>query len=210
MKRLALLGAGGHGKVVADVALCAGWQEVVFFDDAWPTSQDNGVWKVVGDSAMLLKRASEFDGVLVSIGNCAIRWRKHQELKAAGAPLVSLIHPKACVSAMASLSTGTVVMAGGVVNVDASLGEACVVNTGATIDHDCRLGDAVHVSPGAHLSGNVTVGQGSWLGLGALVRQGVTIGSRVIVGAGALIIETTRDDVTVIGVPARELSEPSQ
>lgn len=210
MKRLALLGASGHGKVVADVALCAGWQEVVFYDDAWPTTQDNGVWKVIGDSQLLLKQASEFDGVLVSIGNCATRWRKHLELKAAGAPLVSLIHPRACASAMASLGTGSVVMAGAVVNIDASLGEACIVNTGATIDHDCRLGDAVHVSPGAHLSGNVTVGQGSWIGLGALVKQGVTIGSRVTVGAGAVVLKSTGDDVTVIGLPARELHKQSQ
>lgn len=210
MKRLALLGASGHGKVVADLALCAGWQEVVFYDDAWPTLQENGAWKIVGDFQMLLKRAAEFDGVLVSIGNCATRWRKHLELKAAGAPLVSLIHPKACVSSMANLGIGTVVMAGAVVNIDASLGEACILNTGATIDHDCHLGDAVHVSPGAHLSGNVTIAQGCWIGLGALVKQGVTIGSRVTVGAGAVVLKSTGDDVTVIGVPARELLKQSE
>ena len=205
MRRLALLGASGHGKVVADVALCAGWQEVVFYDDAWPQRQENGAWKIVGDSRLLLAHANQFEGVLVAIGDCATRWRKHLELKAACAPLVSLVHPKAYVSGMAQIGAGSVVMPGAVVNVDTTLGEACIVNTGATIDHDCHLGDAVHVSPGAHLSGNVTVGSGSWIGLGALIKQGVVIGSGVTVGAGAVVLAPVADDKTVVGVPAREL-----
>lgn len=205
MRRLALLGASGHGKVVADVALCASWQEVVFYDDAWPQRQDNGAWKIEGDSRLLLAHANQFEGVLVAIGDCATRWRKHLELKAAGAPLVSLVHPMAYVSGMAQIGAGSVVMPGAVVNVDATLGEACIVNSGATIDHDCHLGDAAHVSPGAHLSGNVTVGNGSWIGLGALIKQGVVIGSGVTVGAGAVVLAPVADDKTVVGVPAREL-----
>lgn len=205
MKRLALLGASGHGKVVADLAICAGWQEVVFFDDAWPQLKENGAWKVSGDSKLLLEHVNEFDGVLVSIGDCAIRWHKHRELKAAGAPLVTLTHPKACVSSMVRLGAGSVVMAGVVINVDVIMGEAGIVNTGATIDHDCILGSAVHVSPGAHLSGNINVRNGSWIGLGALIKQGVTIGERVTVAAGAVVLSSVADGKTVAGVPAREL-----
>ena len=206
MKRLALLGASGHGKAVADVAICAGWREVLFYDDAWPQRQENGVWKIVGDFRMLLEHAKGFEGVVVSIGDNATRWRKYLELRSAGTPLVTLIHPKACVSAMTNLGRGSVVMPGAVINVDACLGDACIVNTGATIDHDCRLGDAVHVSPGAHLSGNVTVGNGSWIGLGSLIKQGVVIGNWVTVGAGAVVLGPVADRKTVVGVPARELT----
>jgi sugar O-acyltransferase (sialic acid O-acetyltransferase NeuD family) len=205
MRRLALLGASGHGKVIADLAICAGWQEVVFFDDAWPRLEENGAWKVLGDSNRLFECIDEFDGLMVSIGDCAIRWHKHLELKSAGAPIVTLIHPNACVSSMVSLGAGSVVMAGAVINVDVILGEACIVNTGATIDHDCILGTAVHVSPGAHLSGNVTVRDGSWIGLGALLKQGVTIGERSTVAAGAVVLGSVADDKIVVGVPAREL-----
>jgi sugar O-acyltransferase (sialic acid O-acetyltransferase NeuD family) len=205
MKRLALLGASGHGKVVADIAVCAGWQEVVFYDDAWPQLRQNGAWEVVGDSNLLLEQIDEFDGVLVSIGNCAMRWSKHQHLKEIGVPLVGLIHPRACVSSTVLLGVGSAVMPGAVINVDARLGDACIVNTGATIDHDCQLGDGVHVGPGAHLSGNVTVGNGSWIGLGALLKQGVRIGNGVTVGAGAVVLTSVADGQTVAGVPAREL-----
>ena len=203
---MALRGASGHGKVVADAALAGDWDEVVFFDDAWPQRQRNGLWPVTGDSAALLARLQEFQGVLVSIGDCAVRWDKHQALQAAGAPLVTVVHPAATVSHYAMLGVGTVVMAGAVVNIDAAVGEAAIINTGATVDHDCRLGAAVHICPGAHLSGNVQVGQGSWVGVGAAVKQGMIIGERVMVGAGAVVVQAVPDDLTVVGNPAAPLN----
>lgn len=206
MKRLALLGASGHGKVVADMALACGWDDVEFFDDAWPGLQMNGHWPVAGNMAALLGRLAEFDGVLVSIGNCATRWQKHQALRAAGATLVSVLHPHACVSRFATIQAGSVIMPGAVVNVDAVVGEACIVNTGATVDHDCVLAAGVHVSPGAHLSGDVRVDLCSWVGVGAAVRQGIRIGANVMVGAGAVVVKHIPDGQTVVGNPARLLA----
>ena len=203
MKRLALLGASGHGKVVADAALAAGWQEVMFFDDAWPGVSLNGHWPVVGNTATLLDRLHEFNGVLVSIGNCVVRWQKQQMLMAAGVSLVTVVHPHACVSPFARLGAGTVVMAGAMVNVDVVVGESSIINTGATVDHDVILSHAVHISPGAHLSGNVVVGACSWIGVGAAVRQGVRIGSGAMVGAGAVVVTAVPDGLTVVGSPAR-------
>lgn len=200
--RLAILGASGHGKVVADAALAAGWQHVVFFDDAWPISSALGPWQVIGDTQRLLSTAAEFDGVVVAIGNCRIRAEKHLILKLAGARAATIIHPRAWVSPYASIGAGSVVMAGAVVNVDARIGEVGIVNTGATVDHDCWLDDAVHISPGVHLSGNVRVGATSWIGVGAAVRQGIVIGSGVLVGAGAVVVKPIPDGATVIGNPA--------
>lgn len=205
MKRLALLGASGHGKVVADAALAGGWEEVAFFDDAWPQRSRNGPWPVMGDSAALMARLQEFQGVLVSIGDCAVRWEKHQALLAAGASLVTVVHPAATVSRHAALGVGTVVMAGAVVNIDAVVGQAGIINTGATVDHDCQLGDAVHICPGVHLSGSVRVGRCSWVGVGAAVKQGMSIGDRVMVGAGAVVVQPVPDAQTVVGNPARLL-----
>ncbi|WBY02090.1 acetyltransferase [Ramlibacter tataouinensis] len=208
MKRLALLGCGGHGKVVADAALAAGWDAVEFFDDAWPTRSTHGSWSVVGDTATLKERCHEYDGVIVAIGDCDIRWEKHQELVSAGATMATIVHPVAWVSPRAKLGAGCVVIAGAVINVDAQVGDACIVNTRATIDHDCVVRDAVHVAPGAHLLGNVNVGARTWVGAGAVIKQGTKVGTGVLVGAGTVVIRQVADGVTVVGNPARVL-EPS-
>lgn len=209
MNRLALFGAGGHGKVVADAALAAGWSDIVFFDDAWPRLKSNGHWPVVGDFDALMDRTHHFGSVHVSIGNCAVRWRKQQELQVAKMEIATIIHPRACVSRFAHIGVGAVVMAGAVVNVDAEIGDACIINTGATVDHDCHLAAAVHVCPGAHLSGNVRVGARSWIGIGAVVRQGISIGADTMAGAGSVIVKAVGDGLTIVGCPAAPMRQDS-
>lgn len=205
MKRLAILGASGHGKVVADTAECCGWQEIEFFDDAWPARRSNGSWGVTGDSAVLLVRLLEFDGVVVAIGNNAMRQAKLVALQAAGSRLATLIHPSATVSRYAVVGEGSVLFAGAVVNADARIGLGAILNSGCSVDHDCVLGDAVHISPGACLAGGVRVGEQSWIGIGACVRQMIQIGQRVMVGAGSVVVSNVPNDVTVAGVPAKRM-----
>lgn len=203
--KLAILGASGHGKVVADTAECCGWQSIEFFDDAWPGLRENAEWSVVGDTAALMRRLADFDGVVVAIGSNRIRHAKLLELRTAGAPLTTLIHPAASISRYAAIGEGTVVFAGAVVNAEARIGPGGILNTGCSIDHDCVLGDAVHISPGARLAGDVQVGDLSWIGIGASVRQQIRIGQRVMVGAGSAVVSDIQNDVTVAGVPAKRM-----
>lgn len=200
---MALLGAGGHGKVVAEIAMLSGWNNITFFDDNWPSCDRNGLWRIEGNTSDLIARLSEFDGVVVTIGDCIIRWQKHKALQTAGATITTVIHPTAIVSPLAKLGVGSVVMAGAIVNIDSLVGESVIINTNATVEHDCWLGDAVHICPGAHLAGNVRVGNGGWIGVGATINQGVVIGEKTVVGAGAVVIASVGDGLTVIGNPAR-------
>lgn len=209
MKRLAILGASGHGKVVAETAERCGWQVIEFFDDAWPQTTLNGVWSVVGDSSSLKGALHTYDGVLVAIGNNSIRHRKLLDLEQAGARLCTLIDPSATVSRYALLEAGSVVFASVVVNADARIGLGAILNTGCSVDHDCVLGAAVHISPGARLAGGVRVGDLSWVGIGASVRQLVEIGRHATVGAGSAVVSDVADSITVAGVPARILPEKS-
>ncbi|MHC8408180.1 acetyltransferase [Pseudomonas sp. TMB3-21] len=205
MRKLAILGASGHGKVVADTAECSGWQNIEFFDDAWPRMLSNGVWPVVGTGADLLSRLGEYEGVLVAIGLNGVRRKKIDELKASGAHLTVLVHPSSIISRYADVGAGTVIFASSVINAYASVGEGAILNTGCSVDHDCVLGSSVHISPGARLAGGVHIGDESWVGIGASVKQMVNIGTNVIVGAGASVVCDISDNMTVAGVPARAL-----
>lgn len=207
MKRLAILGAGGHGRVVADAAEASGeWQQIVFFDDAWPDRKSSGPWPIFGNQTALLGQCEEFDGVVVGIGSNRIRLASSQALFEAGACLATIIHPNATISRHASVEAGTVIFAGSVVNIGAHVGRACIVNTAATVDHDCQLADGVHLSPGANLAGGVTVGICSWIGANAGVRQQLSIGAHVVVGVGAVVVDSLPDGITAVGNPARDLN----
>ena len=205
MRRLAILGASGHGVVVADAALATGWDEVTFFDARWPGLSSLGPWTVAGDDARLLGMLAEYEGVVVAVGANRARLSLHRSVAAAGGTLATIVHPSAVVSRFARVGAGSVLCAGAVLGPFAQLGEATIVNTAATVDHDCILADAVHVSPGAHLGGTVRVGEASWIGIGAAVRHGIVIGADVVVGAGAAVVADIADRLTVVGVPARIL-----
>ena len=203
--RLAILGASGHGKVVADAAALAGWDEVMFFDDAWPQLAKNGPWLIAGNTEALLQGLREFDGVVVAIGNNRIRQLKRNELTVAGARLVSVVHPSAVVSKHALVGVGSVVFANAVINACAKLGRGCIVNTGAVVGHDCVLGDFAHVSPNAVMAGGVKVGPLAWVGACASIRQLIEVGEGAVVGMGAVVTKNVPPGVTVVGNPAKVL-----
>jgi len=201
-KRLGVIGAGGHGKVVADVAGRAGWTQVVFFDGR-VTSSDcaHAHWPLVAapeDAAV-----HECDGYFVAIGNSEVRQQWCEWLLDNGLPLVSLVDPSAVVSEYAIIEPGVLIVSGAVVNVDSYISQGTIVNTRACVDHDCHIGAYSHICPAAALAGTVKVGAHSWIGIGSQVKQGISIGDGVIVGAGATVVSDIDDDSTVVGTPAR-------
>ena len=203
MKRLAIVGASGHGKVVADIAEYCGWEEVVFFDDAFPKKKTLEGWSIVGDTQNFLSSMINFNGCIVAIGDNITRLEKTNFLLLSGAPVISLIHPSAIVSKYCSIKLGSVVKANVVIDAFSKIGLACILGTSATLAHDCKLMDAVHVSPGANLAGSVEVDQCTWLGIGSTINQGLSIGKNVIIGAGSVVINDMPDNVVAVGIPSK-------
>ena len=205
MKTLAILGASGHGRVVADTALSSGWDQVVFFDDAWPKFSQNSFIQVLGGSDDLIATSDRYQGVAVAIGSNRVRLKKIKLFLAAGLYLPVLIHQRAYVAQNVLSAPGCLIFAGAIVQPGCSLGMGCIVNTAASIDHDCKIGDCAHISPGARLAGSVEIGECVWIGLGATVNQCLTIGQHVLVGAGATVIDSVANHLTVVGNPARSI-----
>jgi len=204
LRRLLIVGAGGHGRVAADCADCSKeWDSIAFLDDRWPDLTSNLDWPVIGTLKTLPDILAPNDHLFVAIGDGASRMRILRELKASGRQIATIIHPRAVVSSRAKIGAGTLVVAGAVVNVGTRTGEGCIINTGATVDHDCQLAAGVHICPGAHVAGTCTIGEESWVGVGASVRQGIRLGARVLIGAGAAVVSDFSDGEAGLGVPAR-------
>lgn len=201
--RLLILGAGGHGKVLADLILSGTQYRLEGFVDDGASEGPLGL--------PLLGRSEDLDDLfqsgithaLCGVGNAKVRRKLHGLLKQAGFTLAVAKHPDSSLSASARLGPGSVLLAQTSVGPDCILGEGSVVNTGATVDHDCHLGDFVQVAPGAHLGGGVRAGAGTFFGLGSSTRQGVKLGQDCMVGVGAAVVSDFPDRSLILGVPGR-------
>lgn len=204
MSSLLILGAGGHGKVVADAAVATGqWKKIAFLDDQHPSLKTVLDWPVLGRLEEARKFLPEHDGFCVAIGDNELRVKLLKLYLDQGFSAPYLVHPTAYISPSASLNPGCVVFAQGVVNPGTQVGAGCIINTGASIDHDCTLEEGVHLCPGVRLAGEVRVGQQSTVGTSAAVIPRINIGHHAMVGAGSVVITDIPDHSTAAGVPAK-------
>lgn len=186
-----VIGASGHGRVIADIIEASGDNLIGFLDD------NPDIPGILGP----VSKAMSFTNVsfVIGIGNAEIR------KKIASMPLkwYTAIHPSAVVSQNAVLGEGTVVMANAVINYGAKIGEHCIINTDAVVEHDNSISDFTHVSVGAKLGGTVSIGSGTWIGIGAVIKNNINICSDCIIGAGSVVVKDISKPGTYFGVPAK-------
>ena len=200
LDKLIIIGAGGHGKVCADIAKLMGYRDIVFLDDD-STLTHCGKYPVLGLSSSADKLRGD---IFVAVGDNELRRKITSKLSCDR--MAKLIHPDAVISGTVQIGQGTVVMAGVVINSDAEIGKGCIINTCSSVDHDCRIGDFVHVSVGSHMSGTVQVGDNCLLGVGSIVKNNICICSNTVIGAGAVVVKNITVKGTYIGIPAQEIT----
>jgi len=200
--RIAIIGAGGHAKVIADAVLAAEHHQIFgFLDD------DESLWKneifgfpVAGPVDSWQNHP--VDAFVIGIGDNASRKRVFDQLKSAGAALATVAHPRAILGKGVVLGEGVVAFANVVVNSDTTIGHNSILNTSCTVDHDCVVEPHTHLAPGVNIAGDVRIGEGVFAGTGAKVIPRMRIGHWAVIGAGAVVIRDVEEATTVVGVPA--------
>lgn len=197
MRKIAIYGASGHGKVVAEIARLNGYSTIIYIDDGqnefisfnYFLEQDLGI------------------PVALGIGDNKIREKIYQKCIDNHLEVITLIHPNAIVSSSMVLAEGTVIMARVIVNSDAVIGKCCILNTSCVIEHDCIIGDFVHISPQVACAGAIVIGNYSYIGIGSCIIQGIDIGSDTIVGAGSVVVKSIGNNKLAYGNPCRIMGD---
>lgn len=198
MSKLLILGAGGHARVVGEIAEFLGkWETISFLDD------NPALGFAIGVLDDYLNLADVYDNAFVAFGNNTMRSRWSDMLRSAGYVVPSLIHPTAIVSPKSGIGSGTVIMAGAIINANTIVGKDCIINTASSVDHDCHISDGVHISPGVRIAGNVAIGAKTWAGIGSTIVNNISVGCDSIIAAGAVVTKDVSDLVMVAGVPAQ-------
>ena len=201
-KSVVIIGASGHGKVIADIIVNSNDKVLGFLDD----SDDVQGKKIIGFP--VLGKIADFDNYrdcefVIAIGNPYVREKISNELPV---KWYTAIHPTAVISSLdVEIGEGTVIMANAVVNPSARIGKHCIINTGAIVEHDNILEDYVHLSPNVTLAGIVKVGKSTHIGAGSCTKQVLNIASNCVIGAGSVIVKDITESGTYVGVPARKI-----
>ncbi|WP_319777808.1 acetyltransferase [Maridesulfovibrio sp.] len=203
MQKIIIIGAGGHGQVVADAILQMTNATPVAFLDENPVLIGTEIMglPVPGGNASL--NDLEHDGVVVAIGNNNLRKRIFNELTKAGENLFSVIHPSAVIAPTVKIGAGCMILAGAVINTGAEIKDNTIINTNSTIEHHNKIGPHAHVAPGSVLGGEVLVAEEAMVGIGATVLPRTSIGKGAILGGGSTATKDIADGITAVGVPAQ-------
>jgi sugar O-acyltransferase (sialic acid O-acetyltransferase NeuD family) len=207
LKRVLIIGAGGHAQVVADVLGRMGDadNEVTpigyLDDDPALLGNDRLGLPVLGNTKQLSMVAH--DAIVVAIGDNETRRHLFERWVSAGERLIIACHPSATIAPDVLIGPGTMICARVVVSPGSRIGADVILNTACTVDHHNVIGDHVHVAPGVRLGGDVTIGEGTLVGISATVMPQRTVGAWSVIGAGSLVSKDIPSYSVAVGVPAR-------
>ncbi|MBD8349073.1 acetyltransferase [Dysgonomonas sp. HGC4] len=206
IKKLILVGGGGHCKSVIDVAESNGYAILGILDTADNIGKKVLDYTIIGTDDDIIKYVEEVK-FIVTVGqvkNVLLRMELHDRIITAGGSLATLVASSAYVSKYSSIEAGTVVLHQAMVNADAVIGKGCIINTYANIEHDAIIGDYTHISTGSMVNGACKVGSGVFLGSQSVLAQGVCIADNTIIGAGTFVNKNISDVGIYAGNPMRK------
>lgn len=207
LKPVAIIGAGGHAAVIADLLRKANRQCIAIVDRrGWSEGNDIHDVPILSEEIFLARYSPNDAELALGIGSLPhqnIRKEIFDRFVRKGFNFPVLIHPHAIVADNVCFGDGVQVMAGAIIQANSQCADNVIINTRASVDHHCHIQAHSHIAPGSVLCGNVSVGNGAFIGAGAVITQGVSLGNGSVVGAGAVVVSDVKSNTTVKGVPAR-------
>jgi sugar O-acyltransferase (sialic acid O-acetyltransferase NeuD family) len=211
LKRVVIIGAGGHGREVADILrhqarAGANIEPLGFADDNRDLHglELDGL-PVLGDLSWFERANRDDIAVVCAVGAPHISRRLVERARRIGLSFASAISPLANISSFAQLGEGVTIFPNVAINSGGFVDNHSILNVGVVVSHDAKIGPYSNINPGAQIAGNVTIGEGCYIGMGANVIQGRSIGAWSVVGAGAAVIRDLPANVTAVGVPAKTI-----
>lgn len=188
MHDLMILGAGGHGRTLCEMAKLLGYSDIVFLDENMPTSSaSDSNLVIIGKISELQLHIKKACNVVIGIGSNMVREQLYQQIISLGIQPVTLIHPLAFVSPSATIADGAVVLAGSIVGANVRLGAGTIVNSHSTVDHDSILGDFAHLGVGVHLAGSADIGKSAFLQAGTVGGYNAKVDDYTVCPAGTIL-----------------------
>jgi UDP-perosamine 4-acetyltransferase len=205
MKKIIIIGGGGHAKVVADIFISQRKFEITGYIDNHISESDRLIHNIpyLGNDSDLekLRRLTNF--VFVAIGDCNLRNKIFNNLLQRNFSFVNAISPFANLSSTVKMGVGIAIMPGVSINADTTIEDNVIINTGSTVDHDNFIKTSAHIAPGCSLAGSVTIGACTFVGVGCKIVPGVTVGNNSIIGAGSVVVKSLPSSILAYGVPAK-------
>lgn len=201
-----LIGAGGNGKVCADIAKKMGYTLKGFIDD-WKKPQtsffDLPILGVIKDLESIINQ-HKIEGFFTTIGDNYTRQAITQSINTRFSFLQNpaLIHPTA-IYAHSEIGDGCQICAGVIIQPNCNIERGCILNSGAQLDHDSTMGAFSSLAPNAVTGGNVKIGAGCFIAISATILHGKKIGDHSVIGAGSLVTKDIPDHVVAFGSPAK-------
>lgn len=204
MKKVLIIGAGGHAQVVADILMCAKIVPIGYLDDN-PQSLGKRYLDIPVLGSLSQVPEVKHDYVIVAIGNNQRRKQIFDHLVSVNESFLTAIHPSAIIAPSATIGIGTMICAGAIINPCSIIGNNVIINTGSTIDHHNTINHHAHIAPGVNIGGTVSIEEGAFIGIGASIIPQQSIGAWSTVGAGATIITSVEPNTTYVGTPGRKI-----
>jgi sugar O-acyltransferase (sialic acid O-acetyltransferase NeuD family) len=192
MKRLLLIGGGGHCRSCIDVIEATGQFEIAgIVERSGVCNTESMAYPILGNDDDLPRLVKQYYSAIITVGqirSAGVRVKLFEGLKELKADLPVIVSPQAYVSRHAHIASGTIVMHRALINANARIGENCIINSQALVEHDANVEPHCHISTGAKVNGGARIEMGTFIGSGAVIREGIRIGINCLIGAGAVVL----------------------